>query len=214
MDSIKVIIVDDHQLIREGLRKILAFDPEISVVAEAGDGEQAVKLAGEYNPQVILMDINLPLINGVEASKRIKKLYPQIGIVVLTIHDDQQYVAEALKTGLEGYVLKDVGADQLIEAIKIVAKGGSYLDPGIASKVLNSFKQASRRQETEDRLTSREMEVLKLIAGGRSNKEIASELYISEKTVKNHLTNIFRKIEVEDRTQAAVYAIKQGLINV
>jgi len=214
MDSIKVIIVDDHQLIREGLRKILAFDTGISVAAEAGDGEQAVQLAGEYNPQVMLMDINLPLINGVEASKRIKRLYPQIGIVVLTIHDDQQYVAEALKTGIEGYVLKDVGADQLIEAVKIVAKGGSYLDPGIASKVLNSFQQASRRQETADRLTSREMEVLKLIAAGRSNKEIASELYISEKTVKNHLTKVFRKIEVEDRTQAAVYAIKQGLINV
>lgn len=216
-NSIKVVIIDDHPLVREGLRKILELEEDIEVIDEAGDGQGAINLARKLKPDVILMDINMPGTNGVEATKIIKRDLPQIGIIALTIHEDEEYVLELVKAGVSGYVLKDIAPAKLVETIRTVAAGNSVIDPSITRTVfaeLNRLTRHRRLYGEEKVLTKREMDILHLITQGKSNKEIAGELCISEKTVKNHITNIFRKFHVDDRTQAVLYAIKHHLVEI
>lgn len=217
MKKVKVLIADDHALIREGLRKILSTDPRIEVVAEVKNGKEAIEYALKTNPDIILMDINMPEINGISATKIIKKEKPQIGIIALTIHDQEEYLFELINAGISGYLLKDIGPDLLIETILGVSKGNSFIHPSMTTKVFTEFNRLSNlvaSQNQPNGLTKREVEVLKLIAQGENNRSIAQKLYLSEKTVKNHITNIFQKIGVVDRTQAALYAIKNKLAEI
>jgi len=209
--KIKLLIVDDHALIRDGLAKILAFYNDIDVVAQASDGRTACQLVLRFSPDVVLMDINMPGMNGIDATKFIKAERPSIGIIALTIHDDEEYVYELVKAGVSAYILKDIDSLSLVETVRMVAKGETVFHHSITKKLLGEFKRMAKH-ETEELLSNREMDVLLLITKGKSNKEIGESLYISEKTVKNHLTNIFRKIEVNDRTQAALYAVKNKLV--
>jgi DNA-binding NarL/FixJ family response regulator len=210
--QISLLIVDDHTLIRDGLRKILAFHDDIIVVAEAANGEEAYQFALELSPEIVLMDINMPGVNGIEATRRIKSERPTIGIIALTIHDEEEYVFELVKAGVSSYVLKDIDSNSLVETIRAVSRGETVFHPKITSKLLGEFKRMANQPKLAEPLSRREMEVLVMITRGKSNKEIGEELFISEKTVKNHITNIFRKINVNDRTQAALYAVKNKLV--
>lgn len=211
----KVIIVDDHPLVREGLRKVLELERDIDVIDEAGDGQGAINVTRMNQPDVILMDINMPGTNGIEATRVIKREFPTVGVIALTIHEEEEYVLELVRAGVSGYVLKDIAPAKLVETIKTVAKGHSVIDPSITNKIfgeINRLSRSKRMKEEWETLTDREMDVLKMIAQGCSNKEIAKGLTISEKTVKNHITNIFRKLQVDDRTQAVLFAIKHRLV--
>lgn len=213
---IKVLIVDDHALLREGLIKILSLEDDLKIIGEAGKGEEAIELTRTLKPNVILMDINMPGVNGIEATKVIKKEFPSIGIIALTIHDDEEYIFELVRAGVSGYVLKDIQPERLVSAIRDVAQGKSVIHPNITAKLLGELNRLSERKNRPSsfgELTMREIEVLELIAQGMANKDIARVLFISEKTVKNHVTSIFRKLNVEDRTQAALYAVKNKLVN-
>ena len=241
MDRIRVLIADDHALLRQGLCRFLELEGDIEVVAQAADGDEAVALTKEIRPDVVLMDINMPGLNGLEATQMIKDAAPDTRILVLTIHSDDEYVFQVLQAGASGYVLKDVDPANLAEAIRTVNKGQAYLRSPLLEKVLEEFGRLSQAQtETAaavewqsngrsssvlpsparsrddegrsllDRLTFREREILECIVGGQSNKEIAATLMISEKTVKNHVSNILRKLELADRTQAAIYALRRG----
>ena len=219
----KIIIVDDHQLFREGVKRILDFEDTFEVVAEGDDGTNVVNLYGAHNPDVVLMDINMPGKNGVEATTDLIGHFPDAKVIMLSIHDDESYVTHALKSGALGYMLKEMDADEIVEAIKVVANGGSYLHPKVTKNLVAEFRRLSEHEnkgnfhQTEIRrpfhlLTKRECEVLQLLTDGQSNRTIGETLYISEKTVKNHVSNIFKKIGVFDRTQAAVYAIKNNIV--
>lgn len=210
--SIRLLIADDHALIRDGLRKILSLQEGLEVVAEAPDGAIAYALTGELLPDIVLMDINMPNVNGIEATRRIKTDFPQVGIIALTIHDDEEYVFELVKAGVSAYVLKDIESESLVETIRAVFRGETVFHPRITQKLLGEFQRITNKNMETEQLSRREQDVLRLIARGKSNREIGGELYISEKTVKNHITNIFRKIDVTDRTQAALYAVKNRLV--
>jgi NarL family two-component system response regulator LiaR len=217
MDKIKVMLVEDHVLVREGTRELLDRETDLQVVAEAGDGEEAVRLAAEHRPDVVIMDIAMPRLNGLEATKQIKVAHPATAVLVLTAYDDDQYVFAFLEAGAAGYVLKDVSTNELIKAIRTVHAGESVLHPAIARKVANYFARRAAKQppgESEisafDRLTRREIEVLKLAAQGMTNREIAGELTISVRTVQGHLSNIFSKLGVGSRTEAVLYAVREG----
>ncbi|WP_010676929.1 response regulator [Bacillus timonensis] len=224
-----IVIIDDHQLFREGVKRILDFEPTFQVVAEGDDGEQALALIEEHKPDVVIMDINMPNLNGIEATKQLIDTYPDTKIIILSIHDDESYVTHALKTGATGYLLKEMDADSLVEAVKVVAEGGSYLHPRVTHNLVKEFRRlavASGQSVTTNSytemevrrplhlLTRRECEVLQLLTDGRSNRGIGDDLYISEKTVKNHVSNILQKMNVNDRTQAVVVAIKNGWVEV
>lgn len=210
--NITVIIVDDHALMREGLKKILELDDNIDVIGQAGDGEEGMKKILEYRPDVILLDINMPKINGIEVLRRAKDLGVESKIIMLTIHDDKEYLQETIKIGANGYVLKDSDADGLIKAIKDVAKGKTYIQPSIATLLVEGINEKDDEISMKiASLTKREYEVLTVIAEGLNNREIAERLFISEKTVKNHVSNIFRKLEVSDRIQAAIFAFKNNI---
>ena len=242
LEPIRVLIADDHALLRQGLCRILDMEEDIEVIAQAADGEEAVALAQAVHPDVVLMDINMPGVNGLEATRLIKEASPEIKVIALTIHDDDEYVFKVIEAGAGGYVLKDVDPSNLADAIRTVQKGHAYLRSPLLEKVLEEFTRLSRAQgevaavkewqgsttygsgslganqryETKEkslltRLTIREREILECIVGGQSNKEIADTLDISEKTVKNHVSNILRKLELADRTRAAVYALKRGV---
>ncbi|ANU27721.1 response regulator transcription factor [Planococcus versutus] len=221
----KIIIIDDHQLFREGVKRILDFENSFEVVAEGGDGNEVVKLYEENRPDVVLMDINMPQKNGVEATAELIEQFPDAKVIMLSIHDDESYVTHALKTGALGYMLKEMDADAIIQAIKVVAKGGSYLHPKVTRNLVLEFRRLSEREnkgsfhQTEIRrpyhlLTKRESEVLQLLTDGQSNRVIGETLFISEKTVKNHVSSILQKMQVNDRTQAVVTAIKNGWVEV
>ena len=209
--TINVLIADDHPLIREGLSKILSLDEDIKIIGEARDGREAVKMTMKTHPDVVLMDINMPHMNGIEAARVIKSELPQTGIIALTIHDDQEYIDEMIESGASGFLLKDVEPEILVKSVKEVSKGNSLFEEDYKGKKVAERKAYLRRDGLEE-LNSRELYVLQLIAKGMCNKDIAETLFISEKTVKNHLTNIFRKINVDDRTQAALFAIKKGIV--
>ncbi|PKM83494.1 MAG: DNA-binding response regulator [Firmicutes bacterium HGW-Firmicutes-13] len=212
MIEIKVMVADDHSLVRQGIKKVLELEPAIRVIGETTNGKDTIALAKKLQPDIILMDINMPQLNGIEATKIIKEEMPHIKILVLTIHDDEEYVYEMVRSGASGYLLKDVDPGKLVESILRIYEGKSIIHHSVTAKLLQEFNRLSNpAKDSAIDLTSREQEVLKLIAQGCSNKEIANLLYISEKTVKNHVYNIFRKIDVTDRTQAALYAIKNHL---
>lgn len=215
MKEVKLLIADDHALIRDGLRKILSMGGEegISIAGEASNGEEAVTLARELSPDIILMDINMPVLNGIEATKIIKETNPDIAVIALTIHDSKEYIYELMDYGVSGYILKDTSAEDLLSVIKSVASGETFIDPRMTGKLVGEWRRRSEGQNTKDKLTDRELEVLKEIAKGENNKAIADKLFVSEKTVKNHITNILRKLEMNDRTQAAIYAIKHNLVD-
>ncbi len=208
------MIADDHALIRQGLMKILSLDPGISVVAEAENGQEAIDKALSMEMDVILMDINMPLINGIIAVKRIKESRPDMAIIALTVHDQEEYLLELIQCGVAGYVLKDVHPDELITTIKKVARGESFIPAALTGKIFKELNRLHTANKVPDlyRLTPREMEVLQEVAHGLSNKEIAHKLFISEKTVKNHLTNIFQKCGVSDRTSAVLHGVKNNWI--
>lgn len=221
----KIIIVDDHQLFREGVKRILDFEDTFEVVAEGDDGTDVINLYGAQSPDVVLMDINMPRKNGVEATADLIAEYPDAKVIMLSIHDDESYVTHALKSGALGYMLKEMDADEIVEAIKVVANGGSYLHPKVTKNLVAEFRRLSEHEnkgnfhQTEIRrpfhlLTKRECEVLQLLTDGQSNRTIGETLYISEKTVKNHVSSILQKMNVNDRTQAVVTAIKNGWVEV
>lgn len=216
MDGIRVLIADDHPLIREGLRHVLEMDPQIKVVGEAGDGQGAINKARILNPDVVLMDLKMPGTDGVESSRVIRREFPEIKIIILTVADDDDML-EVIRAGAGGYLLKDVEPGELLKAIHTVYEGRPAFHPIVASRLLGEYNRLSmpvRRDDEISLLTEREREVLALIAQGESNKNIAHKLFISEKTVKNHITSIFRKLKVEDRTQAAIFAIKKRMVEV
>lgn len=209
MEKIKVIIADDHVLVREGLRKLLELDDQIEVLTEVGDGQGAINMARKIKPDVILMDVNMPGTDGIMATRVIKREYPNIKIIALTIYEDEQ-VVEMVKAGVSAYVLKDVAGSELIDTIHKVMAGEVVIHPRVANRLVRELNRTEAKQEIIN-LTRREKDVLALLVRGNSNKDMADQLFISEKTVKNHLTSIFKKLGVKDRTQAAVFALKNGL---
>lgn len=228
-NKIKIVIIDDHQLFREGVKRILAMEDGFEVVAEGGDGSEALSLVEAHNPDVILMDINMPKVNGVEATRHLVSTYPDVKVLILSIHDDESYVTHVLKTGAAGYLLKEMDADSLIQAVRVVADGGAYIHPKVTHNLINEYRRLATEgdnneteigfREVEYRkplhlLTRRECEVLQLMTDGQSNRAIGESLYISEKTVKNHVSNILQKLNVNDRTQAVVESIKKGWVKV
>lgn len=213
-NKIRILIVDDHSLMRQGLKQILEIENDIEVVGLATDGEEALDKCLKLKPHVILMDINMPNMNGIQALRRIKDMGIDTKVIMLTIHEDREYLFETVNIGAEGYVLKDAESDSLVRAIRNVHGGESYIHPSLATEFVKEYKSRGKTTDKEhgkNKLTRREYEVLTLIAEGLNNKEIGESLFISEKTVKNHVSNIFKKIEVNDRTQAAIYAFKHNI---
>ena len=211
---IRVLIADDQTLIREGLETLLGLSPGIEVVGSAADGEEAVRLVAERSPDVVLMDLRMPRCDGVEATRRITKEYPASRVVVLTTYADDESVFGALEAGALGYLTKDADAQEIQRAIRTVHAGEALLDPSVQLRLIRGLRgqeTPKKRPAAPDDLTQREVEVLRLIAGGFSNAEIAQRLFISEATVKTHINNIFSKAGLRDRAQAVVYAIRNGL---
>lgn len=214
MNKIRILIADDHSMVRQGLKQILELEEDLTVVAQASNGSEAVKNVREYKPDIVLMDINMPTTNGLQAIKEIKEEKLSSKIIVLTIHEDREYLFKTVQMGAEGYVLKDAEPSVLIDAIRSVHQGQSYIQANMTKELVKEFNRVTlhdRDRNDENSLTAREIEVLELIAEGMINKEIARQLYISEKTVKNHVSNIFKKLNVSDRTQAAIYAFKHNI---
>ncbi len=219
IEKINVLIVDDHTLFRKGVRTMLEAEEDMAVVGEAASGREALEQARALMPDVILMDIGMPDMNGVEATRTLRCEMPHVGVIFCTMFEDDEHVFAGLKAGGRGYILKESDTETMLRAIRAVAQGESLLSPTIAQKVLRQFaalpgEAPAGQAPLCDDLTEREREVLTLIGEGHSNKEIAQELYISEKTVKNHISNIFSKLHINDRTQAVLYAIRQGLVQV
>lgn len=212
MEQVRVVIIDDHVMVREGIKQLLEIDGDIVVVGEAGNGEEGLRLLEMIKPDVVLLDINMPKMNGLELLEEIQKREMKHKILILTIHNEVEYLIKAVEIGVDGYVLKDSELAVLKKAIFSIYEGNSYIQPSL-TPLLKAKLEKEKKNKDED-LTKREIEVLKLIARGMYNKEIADELAISEKTVKNHISNIFRKIDVSDRTQAAIYAIKNNYVEI
>jgi len=214
--ALRVLIADDHKLFREGLRRVLELDGGFTVVGEAATGEQALSLMRHVTCDLVLMDINMPELNGVEATKRIRAEYPDVAVLVLTIHDDREYLLEVLKAGAAGYLLKDVEPATLMEAMRTVAGGGSIVAPSLTGKLVQELHRLHHPpvSVTGPELTPREIEVLDLMARGMNNAAIAKTIFISEQTVKNHISNIMRKLDVTDRTQAVIQGVKYGLTKI
>ena len=210
MSKIRVLIADDHSLVREGLRKLLELDPEIEVITEVGDGQGAINIARRESPDVILMDVNMPGTDGIVATRVIKKELPLTHVIALTIYEDEE-VIEMVRAGVSAYVLKDVAGSELVDTIHKVMQGEIVIHPRVANRLVKELARSDHKKE-DVRLTKREKDVLVLLVKGNSNKEMADAMFISEKTVKNHLTSIFRKLGVKDRTQAAVYALKNHIV--
>jgi len=215
LGKIKILIADDHAVVREGTRQIIEQEADFEVVAEACDGEEAVRLANSCHPDVAIIDIAMPKMDGIEATKQIKKNCPSVTVLILSAYDDDQFVFSLLEAGAAGYLLKSVRGRELIEAIRQVYAGESVLHPAIARKVLNRFVPAAgdtKERKSSEILSQREMEVLKLASRGMSNQDIANELYLSLRTVQAHLGHIFNKLQVNSRTEAVVHALKEGWI--
>jgi DNA-binding NarL/FixJ family response regulator len=223
MDGVNILIVDDHTLFRTGIRRMLEAEADMRVVGEAASGREALEQARRLVPDVILMDIQMPdpeagpgqALDGLEATRILHREMPHVGIIFCTVFEDDEFIFAGLRAGGRGYILKDDDPETMLRAIRAVAHGESLLGPGIAQKVMRQFSALPGKQTPlVDELTPRELEVLKLIAGGLCNREIAQELTLSEKTVKNHINNIFSKLHLCDRSQAILYAIREGLVKV
>lgn len=215
-DAVRVFLCDDHTLFRQGVRKLLELERDIQIVGEASNGQEMLNMLKKAGPDIILMDINMPEVDGIAATYKIKKMSPRTNIIILTVYEDEPHIFQAIKAGAMGYLLKDVSIEEVIEAIRKVYKGEALLQPTIATKVLKEFAMLDKRKVKEgDRfyndLTEREKEILRLIALGGANKEIAQKLGISEKTVKNHISNIFQTLHVNNRTQAAIYLLSKKI---
>jgi len=214
---LRILLVDDHVLFRKGVAVLLSRRQSIEVVGEAGDGIEAIKVARETLPDVILMDIEMPKCDGLEATRRIKREMPHVKIVILTVSDDDQNLFEAIKSGAQGYLLKDLEPYQLYDLLESVSRGEAPLSGVVAAKILKEFNQPTQSSiqtpEVVDELTPREIDILELVVEGKTNKEIAYKLNISENTVKIHLRNILEKLHLQNRIQAAVYAVRQGLVD-
>jgi DNA-binding NarL/FixJ family response regulator len=218
--KVRVLVVDDHHLVLEGLRAVLSTDPALEVVGEAHTGREAVARAEQLRPDIVLMDIRMPDMNGLDATRHVKQVVPTASVIMLTMHENPDYLFEAVKAGASGYVLKDVAGPDLLEAIHTVVEGGSLLNQEVVGKFLRRLAADAEQSSAPplaagpgpDRLTPRELEVLKLIAAGLSNKEIAARLTVTVATVKTHLEHILQKMQVSDRTQAAVQAVTRGLL--
>jgi two-component system, NarL family, response regulator LiaR len=212
-EPITVLVVDDHAVVREGVRAFLATQPDLAVVGTAASGEEALRLAAEHAPDVVLMDLVMPGMDGVETTRRLRQLTPRSQVLVLTSYDQDEHICPAIRAGAQSYLLKEVGSVELAEAIRKVARGEAVLHPRVAARVIQELHGARRDQPNAfTELSERELDVLKLIAEGRSNAEIAERLVISEKTVKSHVSNILDKLHLDDRTQAAVYAWREGVV--
>jgi NarL family two-component system response regulator LiaR len=211
-DKITVVIVDDHAIVRQGLRTYLELQPDIEVVGEAGDGQQAVRIVRDKLPDIVLMDLVMPGMNGVDATRAITSTSPSTRVIVLTSFSEDEQVFASIKAGAQGYLMKDVLPQELVRAIRTVNRGEAQLDPEIARKLMHEFSNPQPTRPKHD-LTERELEVLRLISQGKSNKEISEELVLSEKTVKTHVSNILQKLHLSDRTQAAVYALRQKIVD-
>jgi len=214
MAKIRVLLAEDHVIVREGTRELVQHEPDMEVVGEASDGEEAIQLAAKLRPDVVIMDIAMPKLNGIEATEQIKELYPATAVLVLTAYDDDQYIFALLEAGAAGYLLKNVRGRELIDAIRAVYAGESVLHPAITRKVIESFLPAGKPAERRiaEPLSEREMEVIRLAGRGMSNKDIAEELSLSVRTVQAHLGNIFNKLGVGSRTEAVLYALKKGWV--
>ena len=211
---IRVLIADDHKMVREGLRRILEFDGEIQVIDEADNGEECIKKIRSSKPDIVLLDINMPVMNGIEALQEIRKKKLKTKVIILTVHNEIEYLLRAVDIGIDGYVLKDSDAHELIRAVTSVYEGDKFIQPSLIPLLNSKLIAIDLDAERLEQLSKREIEVLKLVAVGMFNKEIGVELGISERTVKNHLSSIFKKIDSSDRTQAAVFAIRNGLVDI
>jgi DNA-binding NarL/FixJ family response regulator len=212
--NIRVFLCDDHTLFRQGIKKLLELEPDINIVGEASNGQEMLEMLKKAGPDIILIDIGMPKMDGVTATFKIRKILPHIKIIILTVYEDEPHIFQAVKAGAMGYLLKDVSIDELIEAIHRVNKGEALIQPIIATKILKEFALLDKRKVEEgdkfyNDLTEREKEILRLIALGGTNKEIAQKVGISEKTVKNHISNIFQTLHVNNRTQAAIYVLEK-----
>jgi DNA-binding NarL/FixJ family response regulator len=216
--TVRVLLADDQALFREGLETLLSVHKDIEVIGQASNGQEAIDLALKLRPDVILMDMQMPILNGIGATRRLKQSMPDCRVIVLTTFDDKETIFDALRAGAVGYLLKDVGSAQLADSIRRTARGESILDPSVAAKVVAEFSRvsslvtATNSEVLPEPLSEREVELLRLIASGSNNKEIAETLFITEGTVKNHITHILGKLSVRDRTQAALKAKELGLI--
>lgn len=212
--KIKVMITDDHKMVREGIKQLLELNDSISVVGMASDGDECISVLESKKPDLLLLDINMPSKNGLEIIEEIKKLNFNVKIILLTVHNEVDYLLKAVEIGADGYVLKDSGSAELVNAIEIVMSGESYIQPDMIPMLNSKMIAKNSDKEKMKNLTKRELEVLVLVSEGMFNKEIADKLSISERTVKNHISSIFKKIDVADRTQAAVFAIRNNLIHI
>ena len=215
MKKIKVVVADDHTILRQGIKALLDNQEEIEVVGEAKDGREAIKVIEELSPDVILMDIAMPGLNGLEATRRIKKKFPKTKVVVLTMHTNEEYIFQILNAGADGYLVKETAFQDLISAISSVHRGEAFMSPSISKKVLTEYIQRAQGKEKVgfDTLTTREREILQLVAEGNSNKKIAEALFISPKTVETHRAHIMDKLNIHDRAGLIKYAIRKGMIN-
>lgn len=211
-DKIEIIIADDHMMIREGLKQLLELDGTMKVIAEANDGEECLNLLNKkIHPDILLLDINMPKKNGIEVLEYIKQNKIPVKVLILTVHNEVEYLLKAVDIGIDGYLLKDSSYDELKEAIDVIISGNTYIQQSLLPALNESMEDYALDKEKIECLTKRELDVLRLISEGCSNKKISDELTISERTVKNHISHIFRKIDVEDRTQAAVFAIRNKI---
>lgn len=216
MERVRILLAEDDVRLQQAFQNLACDEPSLDLLGVAGDGEHAVQLALQFEPQVVLMDIQMPRLNGIEATKRIKRALPHVQVVIWTIFGDDQHVFEAIKAGAVGYLLKDSPMDEIVEGIHAAARGESLLHPAVATRVIQEFQRMRAAAEnTPDlicELTARETEVLRLMADGKRNREIAETLFLSEKTVKNYISSILFKLQVNSRTEAALLAVKRGLI--
>ncbi len=208
--TIKIVLVDDHHVVRKGLALLLNSHPDMSVIGEGTNGTEAIELAKSLSPEIVVMDLLMPVMNGIEATKQIMETMPNVKILILTSMSDQDHAIPALEAGASGYLLKESDPEELILAIKKAASGEIYVHSKITAELMTTLQTKKSKQNILDSLTQREKEVLREITNGKSNKEIASTLYITEKTVKTHVSNILSKLDLQDRTQAALYAIRNG----
>jgi DNA-binding NarL/FixJ family response regulator len=221
-DPIRVLIADDHALFRRGLEMVLQGEPGLDLVGQASDGQEAVQIASEVVPDVVLMDIRMPKITGIEAARQMKEVAPSAKIVMLTISDEEEDLFEAIRAGASGYLLKDIPLDELADSVRAVHGGQSLINPSMAGKLLTEFATLARRDAEDEpakhapapKLTEREMEVLRLVARGMNNRDIAKELFISENTVKNHVRNILEKLQIHSRMEAVMIAVREKLIEI
>jgi len=212
--TVRVLIADDQTLFRVGLARLLEEDPRVEIVGQAGDGAEAVKLAGSVMPDVILMDLKMPNVDGIEATKQILAKHPSVKVLLLTTFEADNHVIQALKAGASGYILKDSRPDSIVSSLLAVMAGERVMASAVANRVLEMLTGTTTPKEFYDGLTGREIEILKLLAGGMANKQIAYKLKISEKTVRNHVSNMYEKLNIYDRSQAVLYAVRKGLVEI